>query len=99
MRRRACECVFVTGSCLPTWLPPSLPLHTHTHIHSHTLTYSHTHTHTLFLSLSLSLSLSTHTHTDMKELESQLQEAKEARIKLIVSDGVFSMDGSIAPLR
>ena len=36
---------------------------------------------------------------DMRELEEQLKEAEEARIKLIVSDGVFSMDGSIAPLR
>lgn len=35
----------------------------------------------------------------MRELESQLEEAKDARIKLIVSDGVFSMDGNVAPLR
>lgn len=38
-------------------------------------------------------------HKDMQELDSQLQEAKDAPIKLIASDGVFSMDGSIAPLR
>ena len=36
---------------------------------------------------------------DMVELESHLKEAKDARIKVIVSDGVFSMDGSIAPLK
>ena len=35
----------------------------------------------------------------MEELESQLIEAKDARIKLIASDGVFSMDGSITPLK
>lgn len=35
---------------------------------------------------------------DMQELSSQLREAKDAEIKLIVSDGVFSMDGSITPL-
>ena len=36
---------------------------------------------------------------DVKELERLLVEARDARIKLIVSDGVFSMDGSITPLR
>ncbi len=36
--------------------------------------------------------------TDMQELGTQLEEAKDAGIKLIVSDGVFSMDGSITPL-
>ena len=36
---------------------------------------------------------------DTGELESQLKEAKDAGIKVIVSDGVFSMDGSIAPLK
>ena len=35
----------------------------------------------------------------MQELAHQLKEAKDARIKLIVSDGVFSMDGSITPLK
>ena len=90
-----CVCDWQLPAHLASSLPPPPHTHTFTHTHSPTLT----HTRTLSFSLSLSLSLSTHTHTDMKELESQLQEAKEARIKLIVSDGVFSMDGSIAPLR
>ncbi|EDQ87456.1 uncharacterized protein MONBRDRAFT_10030 [Monosiga brevicollis MX1] len=37
-------------------------------------------------------------HRDMGHLREQLQEKKDARIKLIVTDGVFSMDGNIAPL-
>ena len=36
---------------------------------------------------------------DMKDLASKLVEARDAHIKLIVSDGVFSMDGSITPLK
>ncbi len=38
---------------------------------------------------------------DMGDLEARLREAaeKKARFKLIVTDGVFSMDGFIAPLR
>ena len=35
----------------------------------------------------------------MEDLESQLQQGKDARLKLIVSDGAFSMDGKIAPLK
>ncbi|MER7503309.1 glycine C-acetyltransferase [Nonomuraea pusilla] len=35
---------------------------------------------------------------DMAELEARLKEASEARRKLIVTDGVFSMDGYLAPL-
>jgi len=35
---------------------------------------------------------------DMADLESRLREAAGARFKLIVTDGVFSMDGFIAPL-
>ncbi|XP_028399840.1 2-amino-3-ketobutyrate coenzyme A ligase, mitochondrial-like [Dendronephthya gigantea] len=38
-------------------------------------------------------------HRDMKDLESMLSENKDARTKLIVTDGVFSMDGNVAPLR
>lgn len=37
-------------------------------------------------------------NNNMEDLEKNLQEAKDARIKLIVSDGVFSMDGIIANL-
>ncbi len=35
---------------------------------------------------------------DMEDLEAQLIAAKDARQKVIVTDGVFSMDGYIAPL-
>ncbi len=35
---------------------------------------------------------------DMAELESRLKEASDARYRLIVTDGVFSMDGYYAPL-
>jgi len=37
-------------------------------------------------------------NNDMADLEAQLKEAKDARIKAIVCDGVFSMDGTIANL-
>lgn len=36
---------------------------------------------------------------DMDDLEKQLKEASDARRRLIVTDGVFSMDGYVAPLR
>ncbi|MFI6927544.1 glycine C-acetyltransferase [Nonomuraea spiralis] len=36
---------------------------------------------------------------DMAELEARLKEASDARRRLIVTDGVFSMDGYLAPLR
>jgi glycine C-acetyltransferase len=36
---------------------------------------------------------------DLDELESRLKEASDARVKLIVTDGVFSMDGVIARLQ
>jgi glycine C-acetyltransferase len=35
-------------------------------------------------------------NNDMAELEARLQEAKDARFRLIATDGVFSMDGVIA---
>lgn len=35
---------------------------------------------------------------DMQDLEEKLKEASTARLKMIATDGVFSMDGSIAPL-
>ncbi|MBD2097384.1 glycine C-acetyltransferase [Trichocoleus sp. FACHB-591] len=37
-------------------------------------------------------------HGDMQELEQALQEAQTAKIRLIATDGVFSMDGEIAQL-
>ena len=37
-------------------------------------------------------------HADMADLEARLREAKDARTRLIATDGVFSMDGDIAPL-
>ena len=37
-------------------------------------------------------------HADMTDLRKQLEEAKGARARLIATDGVFSMDGDIAPL-
>ncbi len=38
-------------------------------------------------------------HADMNDLEDQLKEARNARHRMIVTDGVFSMDGDIAPLK
>ena len=37
-------------------------------------------------------------NSDMTDLETKLLESKDCRFKLIVTDGVFSMDGSIAKL-
>jgi glycine C-acetyltransferase len=37
-------------------------------------------------------------HADMADLEAKLREAASARFRLIVTDGVFSMDGDVAPL-
>jgi glycine C-acetyltransferase len=37
-------------------------------------------------------------NADMKELEERLKEAQKCRFRLIVTDGVFSMDGNVAPL-
>lgn len=37
-------------------------------------------------------------HSDMDSLEYQLKNASQAKLKLIVTDGVFSMDGDIARL-
>ena len=38
-------------------------------------------------------------HADMKDLEAKLTEAAGARFRMIVTDGVFSMDGDVAPLK
>ena len=37
-------------------------------------------------------------NADMEDLEAQLQAASQAKQKIIVTDGAFSMDGSVAPL-
>jgi glycine C-acetyltransferase len=37
-------------------------------------------------------------HNDMADLEARLQEASSARVRLIATDGCFSMDGTIAEL-
>lgn len=37
-------------------------------------------------------------NADMKELEECLKKAKKQRFRIIVTDGVFSMDGNVAPL-
>jgi len=38
-------------------------------------------------------------NSDMQDLEAKLQEARSARFRLIATDGVFSMDGTIADLQ
>ncbi|PEN11406.1 glycine C-acetyltransferase [Longibacter salinarum] len=37
-------------------------------------------------------------HSDMDDLEEQLQAAQDARVRMIATDGVFSMDGDVAKL-
>ncbi|MGM0463334.1 MAG: glycine C-acetyltransferase [Bacteroidota bacterium] len=37
-------------------------------------------------------------NADMEDLENRLEAAQEQRFRLIVTDGVFSMDGNVAPL-
>ncbi len=37
-------------------------------------------------------------NADIEDLEAQLQTAQQQRFRLIVTDGVFSMDGNVAPL-
>ncbi|MFN7967509.1 MAG: glycine C-acetyltransferase [Acidobacteriota bacterium] len=38
-------------------------------------------------------------HCDMQDLEDKLKAAQAQRFRIIVTDGVFSMDGDLAPLR
>lgn len=38
-------------------------------------------------------------HMDIADLEKNLQETQDKRLRCIVTDGVFSMDGDIAPLK
>jgi glycine C-acetyltransferase len=40
----------------------------------------------------------TYKHCDMAHLEEKLQEHQDKRVRLIITDGVFSMDGDLAPL-
>jgi glycine C-acetyltransferase len=40
----------------------------------------------------------TYKHCDMAHLEQKLQEHQDRRIRVIITDGVFSMDGDMAPL-
>ncbi len=37
-------------------------------------------------------------NADMKDLEEQLKQASSQRFRMIVTDGVFSMDGNVAPM-
>ncbi len=37
-------------------------------------------------------------NADMNDLEEKLKEAQEQRFRIVVTDGVFSMDGNLAPL-
>ena len=38
-------------------------------------------------------------HRDLDDLERHLEKHRDKRVKLVVTDGVFSMDGDIAPLK
>jgi glycine C-acetyltransferase len=38
-------------------------------------------------------------HSDMEHLEQKLQEFQDARIRMIITDGVFSMDGDVVKLK
>ncbi|KHJ82087.1 hypothetical protein OESDEN_18221 [Oesophagostomum dentatum] len=38
-------------------------------------------------------------HMDVSDLEQKLKENQDARQRIIVTDGVFSMDGDVAPLK
>ncbi|XP_003221017.1 2-amino-3-ketobutyrate coenzyme A ligase, mitochondrial [Anolis carolinensis] len=38
-------------------------------------------------------------HMDMQDLEAKLQDAQKCRLRMVVTDGAFSMDGDIAPLK
>ncbi|HEY8258174.1 MAG TPA: glycine C-acetyltransferase [Gemmatimonadales bacterium] len=37
-------------------------------------------------------------HADMKDLEAKLLAARDRRVRMVITDGIFSMEGSIAPL-
>ncbi|XP_051569698.1 2-amino-3-ketobutyrate coenzyme A ligase, mitochondrial-like [Myxocyprinus asiaticus] len=38
-------------------------------------------------------------HMDLNDLEERLKESQSSRLRLVVTDGVFSMDGDVAPLQ
>ncbi|XP_053111807.1 2-amino-3-ketobutyrate coenzyme A ligase, mitochondrial isoform X1 [Hemicordylus capensis] len=38
-------------------------------------------------------------HMDMRDLEAKLQDAQKYRLRLVATDGAFSMDGDVAPLK
>jgi len=40
----------------------------------------------------------TYKHSDMKHLEQKLQEHQDKKVRVVITDGVFSMDGDLAPL-
>jgi len=40
----------------------------------------------------------TYKHCDMAHLEQKLQEHQDKRVRVVITDGVFSMDGDLAPL-
>jgi glycine C-acetyltransferase len=44
-------------------------------------------------------SRSVYDHCDLEQLEQRLKDSAGARRRIVVTDGVFSMDGAIAPLR
>jgi glycine C-acetyltransferase len=37
-------------------------------------------------------------HADLTDLESRLSAARDRRVRMVITDGIFSMEGSIAPL-
>ena len=37
-------------------------------------------------------------HRNLEDLEQKLQETQDCRVRLVATDGVFSMDGTVAPL-
>ncbi|MBM3287207.1 MAG: glycine C-acetyltransferase [Candidatus Eisenbacteria bacterium] len=40
-----------------------------------------------------------YSHLDMADLEAKLKETQDAKYRMVATDGVFSMDGDIAPLK
>ena len=42
---------------------------------------------------------SVYKHMDLADLEEKLKATQDARVRLIVTDGAFSMDGDVAPLK